>query len=492
MPFNSITLLVPITLVATAGANIITVGPGLDAETLNDALAMAADGDELAIASGTWLASAAGEAVVHLEDRVLTLRALDASDPPVLDGGDSGRACIVDGGTVTLEDLELRGGTVTGGDIDGDGVTADWERSGGAITANGATLNVRRVNITAGHALHGGALAAWASTVALDDVDISNTSATFFGGGLRTHGGMLHFTGGSVDGCAADTGGAMVAGGGAKITIANLAVSNCAATWYGGGLCFDSSQSAVETQLTNVSLDACQAGQSGGGVYAYGGTLDGSSLSMRNCSAVNGGGFDGVDASVAINGGLVELNTASNQGGGFRIVDGPARLQNMLIRSNQAVYGGGVMLDWCDLGLFNGVTLDDNSAQLRGGGLYTEGAFDVTVENCTVSSNTTGLGAAGLEFTASCLGYVSSSVFCGQSVHMAGSWQDDGGNTFDDACAGGSCIGDVDGSGQIDLIDLMDLIEAWGSGPGTADCDDDGQVGVLDLILLLKRWGASC
>jgi hypothetical protein len=56
---------------------------------------------------------------------------------------------------------------------------------------------------------------------------------------------------------------------------------------------------------------------------------------------------------------------------------------------------------------------------------------------------------------------------------------------------GVACAADVDGSGEVDVLDLVALVSAWGSGAGPADIDGDGQVGVSDLVELVLSWG-SC
>jgi hypothetical protein len=57
-----------------------------------------------------------------------------------------------------------------------------------------------------------------------------------------------------------------------------------------------------------------------------------------------------------------------------------------------------------------------------------------------------------------------------------------------------SCVGDLDGDGQIGPADLGILLGAWGTTgaigrPGDLDCD--GKVGASDLATLLGAWG-SC
>ena len=54
-----------------------------------------------------------------------------------------------------------------------------------------------------------------------------------------------------------------------------------------------------------------------------------------------------------------------------------------------------------------------------------------------------------------------------------------------------SCAWDLDGSGDVGILDLLALLAAWGANPGhPADFDGDGTVGILDLLTLLANWGA--
>ncbi|MCI0366435.1 MAG: dockerin type I domain-containing protein [Phycisphaerales bacterium] len=56
----------------------------------------------------------------------------------------------------------------------------------------------------------------------------------------------------------------------------------------------------------------------------------------------------------------------------------------------------------------------------------------------------------------------------------------------------GGSPADLDGSGSVDVIDLLALIGAWGACPPgscAADLNPDGTVNVLDLLLLIANWG---
>ncbi|MCZ6543115.1 MAG: hypothetical protein O6768_05575 [Planctomycetota bacterium] len=52
------------------------------------------------------------------------------------------------------------------------------------------------------------------------------------------------------------------------------------------------------------------------------------------------------------------------------------------------------------------------------------------------------------------------------------------------------CPWDLNGSGDVGILDLLALLAAWGPNPGDpADFDGDGTVGILDLLALLANWG---
>jgi hypothetical protein len=52
------------------------------------------------------------------------------------------------------------------------------------------------------------------------------------------------------------------------------------------------------------------------------------------------------------------------------------------------------------------------------------------------------------------------------------------------------CQADFDGNGQVNVLDLLDLIAAWGAtGSTPQDLNGDSTVTVLDLLILIGAWG---
>jgi subtilisin family serine protease len=55
-------------------------------------------------------------------------------------------------------------------------------------------------------------------------------------------------------------------------------------------------------------------------------------------------------------------------------------------------------------------------------------------------------------------------------------------------------LGDLNGDGSVDVVDLTAVIVGWGPCPGppdpcVKDIDNDGMVGVADLVLVVLNWG---
>jgi serine protease AprX len=51
------------------------------------------------------------------------------------------------------------------------------------------------------------------------------------------------------------------------------------------------------------------------------------------------------------------------------------------------------------------------------------------------------------------------------------------------------CVADLSGDDVVNVIDLLQLLSAWGNAGGPEDLNEDGIVNVLDLLMLLAAWG---
>ena len=52
------------------------------------------------------------------------------------------------------------------------------------------------------------------------------------------------------------------------------------------------------------------------------------------------------------------------------------------------------------------------------------------------------------------------------------------------------CSGDFNGCGAVTIVDLPELLAAWGPCPGCRqDLSGDDEVGFQDLLIILSQWG---
>jgi hypothetical protein len=69
------------------------------------------------------------------------------------------------------------------------------------------------------------------------------------------------------------------------------------------------------------------------------------------------------------------------------------------------------------------------------------------------------------------------------------SFYDAGAYEYGNNGGGGKAIGDLDGSGHVDITDLSILLSNYGTANVSADCNSDGTVSILDLSILLSHYG---
>ncbi|MEE2906859.1 MAG: hypothetical protein VX527_03410, partial [Planctomycetota bacterium] len=50
------------------------------------------------------------------------------------------------------------------------------------------------------------------------------------------------------------------------------------------------------------------------------------------------------------------------------------------------------------------------------------------------------------------------------------------------------CFGDVNADGSVDVNDVLDVINAWGSNQADTDLDNNGIVDVNDLLTVIENW----
>jgi predicted outer membrane repeat protein len=333
---------------------------------------------------------------------------------------DGGHTTVVDGQDLTrlfwvTHSLTLRNITLTRGYFDGDG---------GAIRNNG--------------------------TLVLENTTIRNSRATASGGAILSF-GPLTMTNSLLQANQALNGGALYPRFAAATTkIINSVLRDNWATsaidgWGGAILAWDGAPVTVEG-----SYFYNNTAREGGAIYHFGNgdlILHGSTWLDFN-HAVGGGGLYNYSGTVELTDVIVSRNTATSGGG--LLVDGVALLTDVTVRDNVALNRGGGLYHIGGLADLRNVTLSGNRADDRGGALYTLGGASVLyLTNATVSGNSAGNYGGGL-FNDDGLVTLGSVTLSGNSAGTLGGaiFNSLGSVTVEftivaDSPAGGNCFGGV-------------------------------------------------
>ena len=362
-------------------------------------------------------------------------------DKNIASGNDpdqGGGAIYNDGGTLSVIDSSSLTANQAIGTSGSGGALLN---NGGALTVKGSTLADNKSNRA------GGGIETVAGTVDLDRVDLLRNIT----GAAPGNGGGLHVTGAGIvnvtDGRAANNN-ASAEGGGlwnsttGVMTVNGTTVANNTAggndqTQGGGGLYNDGGTvvvgngTLVDGNVANgtsgsgggvltlgplavydSTISANSAQRAGGGIETRGGRVDliGSRL-LTNATGANPGNGGGLHvsgtATVNVTNSLVRANTASSEGGGLWNSDtGTMTVDSSRVDGNTASGaasdqgGGGVFSDGGDLAIQNESVIDGNvadGAQGSGGGVLSLG--DLTVDESTISSNTSLRAGGGIETT---------------------------------------------------------------------------------------------
>ncbi len=203
---------------------------------------------------------------------------------------------------------------------------------------------------------------------------------------------------------------------------------------------------------------------------SFGGTgivVDG--FTVRHCWTGGGGGglLCGTGVDITFRHMIVEDNHAAADGGGANVGGaGTVIFENCRFRSNSAGAQGGGMQTHDSTVVIQGCRFDANAAAGQGGGIH----------NGHVAAPQSDLA-------------ISDTSFCDNDASagsdIAGDWTDGEGVLFDDC----PCSSDFDGSGTVDINDLLTVVAWWGTAGPMGDANGDGVVDVEDLLTAMDQWG---
>lgn len=298
----------------------------------------------------------------------------------------------------------------------------------------------------------------------------------------------------------------------------------------GGGMCAYKQWSLYMADCVfdaNEALGTSEHSENGGGgLFAKDSTLRLSDCSFTNNEAVSdsgktGGGMCNVGTQgLTMENCLFEGNLAVrragglyNQGTGLTMLTDCAFLDNQVAGTSNGDGGGMyssisgseeepvvVVLENC--------TFRGNQAigaNARGGGLYQNGGGEsgLLATGCLFTGNSAVADEDGGEGgglynhpNAPASGLIlTKTQVCGNFPdQISGEWTDNGCNTEKETC----CPADFDDSGSVDVNDLLQFLEVFGTIPDDADCsmrfdlNRDGFISVDDLLLFLQDFGNAC
>ena len=420
---------------------------------LQTALSLAADGDQIWVASGTYTPDYDIDSGKHTGDRTATFQLI--SGVPIYGG--------FDGGEKTLEErAELFDDTILSGDLkgnDGPGFENNDDNSYHVVTSSGDALSpaLDGFTITGGNANgspphnQGGGMTSPGSSPS-----VRNCS---FVGNWAVYGGAVHNVNGSptLSDCYFLSNAASNLGGGFDSHTANPAFVNCV---FAGNTAYDGG--AVQSDFSNITLTNCtitgnNASNRGGGVYLYTAV----NMTMTNCNLW-------ANTSDTGSGEVAQLYVT--EGGNT------AAINHSCIEGWTGQFGGdGNHGD--DPLFFNP---DNDDYHLSPGSPCIDAA-----DNSPVPANSSDLDDKP-RFVDDPL-----TPDCQQAPGQCGDCPvvDMGAYEFQDGAIE-CCPADLDGDGDVDAADLAELLSSWGPCIGcSADFDDDGDVDAADLAELLAAWG---
>lgn len=362
---------------------------------------------------GTASVTIGGNATVIALSVGGTVNGVSVAPGVSIGGGTAGSGGSGSGGNATLV---INGGTMKTGSIGGGACNNSTKVIGNAdVTINGGTLQGQVI-------MAGGAGAPCKFTMTGGELNNSTKTAEFEF--LRPDGGAVWMddpdgvaaiSGGTIENCAADNGGAVYMTKGklylTKTETTAGKISNCSATVSGGAIylgggtveisggsiesCFAVEGGAVylgggALVMSDGAIKSNSATGNGGGAYLANGALTISGGSMENNAAVNGGGAYLGGGSLTMSDGAVKSNIATGNGGGAYLSGGEFHLSDGAIETNTANNGGGAYVVNGSIVMSGGSVIGNEATTGAGGGMYVsaEGAdVSVTVFSGTIKNN---------------------------------------------------------------------------------------------------------
>ena len=285
--------------------------------------------------------------------------------------------------------IQIAGADDTTVSIVNSNFTNNTAEYGGSVDTHGSNVYIIGSNFHDNHAIsdhpwtgYGGALNCYSTQLFLDNVNISDNSAAYVGGGLYIGYDCSVYIGGnsSLVKNSAEYGGGIYISNDCNVHISGNSslVKNSAE--YGGGIYSDSYNTLSITESRVINNNALY----GGGVYCNWNILivDQTLLSTNN--ATRGGGIYGYECNVTLNYNRFTMNTAITDGGAIFIGSGYVDIVLSTFVDNRVLYGrGGAIHTYRKLTRLTQCTLYNNTAAQCGAVRATR----LEISECNIAHN---------------------------------------------------------------------------------------------------------
>ncbi|MCH2134749.1 MAG: right-handed parallel beta-helix repeat-containing protein [Phycisphaerales bacterium] len=405
--------LIGTSLLLAGTASAATIHVPADYLTIQDAIDVAINGDEIVVAPGTWTGT--GNNVVDFLGKSITVRSSNGPGVTVIDGQGVRRGVAFTGGETSdsvIKGFTIRNGRITDPNINDEGAGI-WCATDTAATIIGCTI--------------------------IDNV-------AWGGGGV-----MLRGTNTMTD-CT---------------IMNNNTPDNTSANGYAGGMYCLSNTSIV----TNCEIIGNGSYWGGGAVFMY------SDSQFINCtisgnSSVQGGGVYIRNQSPTLNQCNIYGNTAQSGGGAYLFLNATPIFVDTVISDNFATgFAGAVAAYQLGQAIFENCIVSYNHSAGNAGAFWIFGSTsNMVITNCRITSNSAG-GIGGGLYSDMGLVTLTETLVCDNTPdQIFGPWSNGGENEVSEICMTGACCAWPDCS-IITQVDCEDIAGSTWLGGGSS-CDD--------------------
>ena len=470
-----------------------------DFDNIQAAVDASSDGDEIIVMPGTY--TSLQEEVVLVADRFLTIRSSDPSDPDIV--------------ATTI--------------IDGEGV----RRGINCVNTSVGFLDEPPVNVTPTSSNN--------STVQMqqfEGIRRTRDRSVPYSSSLLTVDGFTIVNGFAV-------GSTYSLGGGIRSGYSNLAVSNCYLSGnsaYGGGGIHTGMPNGNYSSITwctisnNTTYSKDQGNETGGGISAYGGSLEViDCVISENISHYASGGISAWDTELTLIDCLIQNNIvidyegekeSDNWIGGVSVHQGNTLIEGCQFIGNKGLLGGALYMQFqdndeswtitvndctfqnntadgynsfgyeaCGAGILTNNTADSeviitnceflgNSAAYGGGvslGFQNGNTDSATIAGCSFIGNFATISGGGVWIQEGVAAYIGSSFFCSNGPQdIDGEYTDQGGNTYDEFCVDDCNLNGIPDDEDIANGTSYDCDQNGQPDECQPDCDGDGWIDACD------------